>query len=392
MKKINWLNTLFLTLTPLTGLVGAGILMHQHVIVSKTVIMMFILIAVSGLSITAGYHRLFSHGSYKALWPVRLFFALFGAGCFQGSILEWSTDHRDHHRYSDTDRDPYSIREGFWHAHILWLFKLDPSRRNFDNVKELQEDPIIMWQHRYYEIISVLMGFGFPTLLGALWGDALGGFILGGCVRATVSHHVTFAINSICHWLGRKTYSDTESARDNWFTALLTYGEGYHNFHHQFPIDYRNGIRFYDYDPTKWLIRTLAFFNLVSDLKTVSMARIVKYRVRMDERRMMACLKNLSNQVSEPLLETTASLKKRLMDGIERLVELEKEYKKLRDVHFPEMRDKVIEEWHRRILEHRVRLKAARRELKQFFLVWKRLVNDKTLQLWLEGRSPKATG
>lgn len=280
LKRINWLNTSFLILTPLVGIAGTILLAINGLIHWPSWVLFGGLILMTGLSITAGYHRLFAHRSYQAHWLVRLVFVLFGTAAYQGSVIEWCTDHRNHHRHTDTDKDPYNIKQGFWYAHIGWLFLLDPSKRDYSNVEDLMEDPILRFQHKYFVPLSLFMGLLLPAGLGALWGDALGGFIIGGMLRIIVVHHFTFCINSVCHWFGDRPYSEDQSARDHWLTAFFTFGEGFHNFHHQFPIDYRNGIRLYHFDPTKWIIRTLSFLRLTFNLKTVSPDRILRYKER----------------------------------------------------------------------------------------------------------------
>lgn len=351
-KRINWTNTLFLMITPLVALIGSIYLISNHLIHWQTLVLSGVFVVFTGLSITAGYHRLFAHKSYEAKWPVKLFFALFGAAAFEGSIAEWSTDHRNHHRYTDTDKDPYDIKKGFWYAHIGWLFTLDESKRDFSNVAELLEDRIVAWQNRFFVPLAIFMGFVLPMGIASLWGDALGGLIFGGALRLVFNHHATFCINSVCHLFGKRTYSG-QSARDNWFTALFTYGEGYHNFHHQFPIDYRNGIRFFDFDPTKWLIALMSFVGLASNLKTVSSERIIHYKVRMDNNR-LAMFAHLSNAV-KPVYEKIVHL-------LKLIEELEKRYSEMKKAQIKA-----------HLVEYRSQLKSARKELKRVLSVWARL-------------------
>ncbi|OGT63529.1 MAG: fatty acid desaturase [Gammaproteobacteria bacterium RIFCSPHIGHO2_12_FULL_45_9] len=286
-RQINWLNTLFLLLTPVVGVGGTIWLACLGMVHWQTCVLAVVLWFISGLAVTVGYHRLFSHRSFQARWPVRLVLSLLGTAVFEGSVLEWCTDHRNHHRYTDTEKDPYNIKQGFWHAHIGWLIFLDTKKRDFSNVAELQEDPILRFQHRFFVPLAVLMGFGLPVLIAMLWGDALGGFIIAGALRVMVNHHCTFFINSLCHMLGQRPYSRQQSARDSWVTALLTYGEGFHNFHHQFPIDYRNGIKFYHFDPSKWTIRLLSYCGLTYNLQQVSDDRIAAYKVKASEERVL---------------------------------------------------------------------------------------------------------
>ena len=251
-------------------------------------IIAFVLFCVAtGLSITAGYHRLWAHNAYKAHWSLRLFFALFGAATVQNSILCWVTGHRRHHRYvDDNDRDPYSAGRGLWFSHMGWMLRNYPSGvEDFSNVKDLMRDPIVMWQEKHYHAITWTMNLAPPLLVGFFTGDYLANILLMGFARLVITHHTTFFINSLAHYWGRQPFSDENSARDNGVLAFFTYGEGYHNFHHRFQTDYRNGIRWFDYDPTKWLIKVASWIGLTSDLKKVERFRIREAQVAMQLKR-----------------------------------------------------------------------------------------------------------
>ena len=221
-----------------------------------------------GLSITAGYHRMWSHKAYKAHPIVRFIFALGGACALQNDVMHWASDHRRHHRFvDDNQRDPYSAGRGFWFSHIGWILRNhESSKEDFSNIKDIQQDPIAVWQHKHYLSLVLLTNIGVPALLGYLHGDIIACLLLGGLLRLVLSQHVTYLINSIAHMWGGQTFSDSHSARDNTFLALITYGEGYHNFHHTFQWDYRNGVKWWHFDPTKWLIRTLSWIGLTRDL------------------------------------------------------------------------------------------------------------------------------
>jgi len=232
----------------------------------------------TGMGITVGYHRLFSHKAYQANRIVQFLALFFGAAAFQMPALAWSSQHRDHHKYVDTERDPYNITKGFWYAHmgwmLLWKFSAD-----IDNSKDLQKNPLVMHQQHNYLLWAIGAGFVLPTLLGALFGSAWGGLLIAGCGRIVMVYHSTFCINSVCHMFGKSTYDAESTAKDNWVTALVTFGEGYHNFHHRFPSDYRNGIRAYDYDPSKWLIRLMSKAGWAWNLNRIPQQRILKARI-----------------------------------------------------------------------------------------------------------------
>lgn len=233
----------------------------------------------TGMSITAGYHRLWSHKTYDANIVVRVILAIGGAMALQNSILHWSSDHRIHHRHvDDTEKDPYSAKKGLWFAHIGWMLREYQSNRygDYSNCKDLQKDKVVMWQHNYYFPIVLVANFGVTGLLGWLNGDILGMLLIAGVLRLVLVHHVTFFINSLAHFWGSQPYTDKNTARDNDVLAFFTFGEGYHNYHHIFEYDYRNGIRWYQFDPTKWLIRGLSFVGLTTNLRKVPEERIEK--------------------------------------------------------------------------------------------------------------------
>jgi len=237
----------------------------------------------SGLSITAGYHRLWSHRSYQAAWPLRLFLVIFGTFALQNSVLVWCARHRIHHRFvDDVEHDPHSIRSGFWHAHIGWMLRHWPtSEIDFSQVRDLELDPLLRWQHRHYWLLTWSLNLGVPVLLGLLVGEVIGMVLLAGAVRLVFSQHCTFFINSLAHTWGKRHYSDENTSVDNGWLALVTWGEGYHNFHHAFQADYRNGTRWWHFDPGKWLIAACAVVGLAGRLKRTPSFRIRRARVQM---------------------------------------------------------------------------------------------------------------
>ncbi len=269
-----WENLVVLAMTPLVGI--AGIAYSIFIVFSWcTVGLAAIWLVLCALSITGGYHRLFAHRTYRAARPVRVFYLLFGAASGQGSALRWSGDHRVHHARTDEDEDPYNIKRGFWWAHWGWLlYRSPPVDRRI--IADLLADPLFPWQDRYYLPLAILFGFLLPALIGCLWGDPLGALLWAGFLRLAVQYQATFCINSVAHSIGRKPYAADTSARDSPLAALLTLGEGYHNYHHRFPADYRNGVRFHHFDPTKWWIWLLSQAGLAWDLKRVPETAIAR--------------------------------------------------------------------------------------------------------------------
>lgn len=263
------------------------------------IIACIILIYFSGMSITAGYHRLWSHKAYETNTLVKVILAIGGAMALQNSILHWSSDHRIHHKHvDDNESDPYSAKKGFWYSHIGWMLREYQVHRysDYSNCRDLQKDNVVMWQHQYYLSIMLTANFGIPVLLGWLNGDIWGMLLLAGVFRLVVVHHVTFFINSLAHIWGRQPYTDKNSARDNDILAFFTFGEGYHNFHHIFEYDYRNGIRWWQFDPTKWLISGLSYLGLARNLRRCPEERIEKARLVMQLQRSKMRIASLANR------------------------------------------------------------------------------------------------
>lgn len=282
-KEINWFHTGLLTITPLLSVIGL-FTVTPHIYTVVVAVLWYIW---TGMGITGGYHRLFSHKAYKASYPVRLWLILGGAAAYEGSAKWWCRNHRAHHRYTDTDKDPYNAKEGFFYAHLGWMLVKQSSRKvGWADITDLQKDKMVEWQHKHYLPIAVTFGVLIPTLLCSLWGDAAGGFYYACMMRMVFVHHATFFVNSLAHHFGDKTFSDHHTAFDSFVTAILTLGEGYHNYHHEFPQDYRNGIRFFHYDPTKWMISFLNLFGLTYDLQYMSDEEIKKSTVQMAQRRL----------------------------------------------------------------------------------------------------------
>ncbi len=257
----------------------------------------------NGMSITGGYHRLWAHNAYEARPALKWFFAFWGAGALQNSILIWASDHRRHHRHVDNDvLDPYCAGRGLWFSHMGWILReYNDNALDFSNAKDLLRDPVVTWQHKYYVPLTLFMNLVLPLLLGIWHGDIIGTLLLVGLLRLVVNHHVTFFINSLAHYWGNRPYTDTNSARDNGFLAFLTYGEGYHNYHHIFQGDYRNGIRWWQWDPTKWMIALCHRLGLANNLHRVPNFKI--QRAILDTAFERARNKLEQAQASESLLD-----------------------------------------------------------------------------------------
>jgi len=317
-RRWNLLNTPFLIGT----LVLALAFVPRHVIRSQSLglelavcIGMFFAI---GLSVTAGYHRLFSHRTYRASWLLRFLLLCFGAAAFQNSALRWSSDHRLHHRFVDTERDPYSIKKGFWHAHWIWV--MESVSHPLQGVADLQADPLVRWQDRYHFLIGAVVAL-IPVAIGLATHNVWGHLVMGVLLRIVLTHHTTFLINSAAHVFGTRPYTDANTARDNGFLAPLTFGEGYHNFHHMWPGDYRNGIRWYQFDATKWLLVALAWLGLADKFRRVPDTVIQRAKLAMEEKRLTARLAAANPTVAEELQARLASARLRMDHALAALQE-----------------------------------------------------------------------
>ncbi|KAJ3016019.1 UNVERIFIED_CONTAM: hypothetical protein HDU68_012463, partial [Siphonaria sp. JEL0065] len=280
-KDIDWIHVTILFGTPAIALYGLATVQLQAATLLWAVAYYFY----TGLGITAGYHRYWAHRSYDAtrLWQFIILSA--GTGAMEGSVKWWGRGHRIHHRFTDTDKDPYNAKKGFFWSHIGWMIMKQQKKATVD-ISDFNSDPWIRFQHKYYLYLATFMAFVFPAAVAGLgWGDWVGGFFFAGVARLVFVHHATFCVNSLAHWLGEYTFDDKRTPKDHFLTAFVTLGEGYHNFHHEFPADYRNAIKFWQYDPTKWVIWFASLVGLTYNLKCFPSNEIEKGRIFMQEKK-----------------------------------------------------------------------------------------------------------
>jgi stearoyl-CoA desaturase (delta-9 desaturase) len=225
-----------------------------------------------GMAITAGYHRLIAHRSYRCQSWLEACFLVAGAAAWQGSALDWASDHVRHHSYTDTPRDPYNIRQGIWHAHVGWLLR---KQKPASVPPFLRGDRLLELQDRFYVPLATFVSFVVPYLVAGF-----GGLLLAGVVRTVVGHHVTWLINSLAHVGGRRPFEPRVSAADHRVLAFFTFGEGYHNYHHAFPNDYRNGVTAFAWDPSKWMIWAFSLVGITYELKRIGPVHQWRQRVR----------------------------------------------------------------------------------------------------------------
>lgn len=229
-----------------------------------------VLYVFTGLGITVGYHRLISHRSFTCHPIVKFTLLIAGGWAFQNSAIKWSADHVRHHVRVDNDDDPYNAKRGFWFSHVLWVLSKDPYRASAEDkyAAQFRRDPMLIWQERYYVPILVV-GFLVPLVAGFLNNGVIGAvgcLLLAGIARAFLVLNSTFCINSVCHLWGKQPHGTENTSRDSWLVSLITFGEGYHNYHHNYARDYRNGPYWWNFDPSKWLIYSLYLTGVAGNL------------------------------------------------------------------------------------------------------------------------------
>jgi stearoyl-CoA desaturase (Delta-9 desaturase) len=246
-----------------------------------------VLYVLTGLGVTVGFHRLFTHRSFKTGPVLRAVLAILGSAAIEGPVISWVADHRKHHAFSDAPGDPHSPHvdhgvglggalRGLLHAHIGWLFVHDRRGARDRYAPDLMADPVMRFVDRWFYVWAVggvAVAFGLGWVLGGSLEAALTALLWGGAIRLMLLHHVTFSINSICHVFGRKRFETGDESRNVFWLSLITFGESWHNNHHAFPTSAAHGLRRWQIDPSWMAIRSLEAMGLVWDV------------VRVDERR-----------------------------------------------------------------------------------------------------------
>jgi stearoyl-CoA desaturase (Delta-9 desaturase) len=348
---INWAAALMFVLTSVVAVTVVPWYGITHGYHASAWILFTLFLGANGMAITCGYHRLFAHCTYEAHPILKVAYLFFGAMALQNSALNWAAGHRVHHRFiDDPERDPYCARRGFWFSHIGWMLRSYPSGEpDFSAVRDLQRDPLVMWQHNHYLLVALSTNFGLPLLVGYLIGDVWGVFLLAGVLRLVVSHHFTFFINSLAHMWGSQPYTDENTARDNPVVALLTYGEGYHNFHHMFAHDYRNGLRWWQWDPSKWFISSMRVLGLTRNLKRVPWFRI--QRALLDNQFQRA-ERRLASSPGRAHME---HLRARIAEEYDAFSKAVAEWAHLREQWLEDTKRAMVERWEQSNLQSRLR-------------------------------------
>lgn len=240
----------------------------------------------SGLGITVGFHRLFTHRSFEASKPVRWFWAVLGSMAAEGPVLQWVAMHRCHHQHSDHEEDPHSphhhgpgikgMLQGAWHSHVGWLFKADPANLQ-RYVVDFRDDSVVQNVSKQF-LLWFGVGLILPAIIAGLvtmsWMGALLGLLWGGLVRVFFVHHVTWSINSVCHIWGSRPFNSHDESRNNAIMGVLAFGEGWHNNHHAFPASARHGLKWYQFDSSYLVIKAMELVGLASKVRVPDAKRI----------------------------------------------------------------------------------------------------------------------
>ncbi|KAF7302757.1 Stearoyl-CoA desaturase [Mycena chlorophos] len=288
LPQLWWSNAIFFVGVHVAAIYGALFWRPYYAVPRATLILAFAIWQLADFGITIGYHRLYSHRAFHAKLPVRLVLAALGSAGFQGSIkvrahmfsvldggrggvsaTDCTTASPTIQSTTQFGPSSYAATRGLLWSHMGWIFfKPNYERMELVDRDDLDSDPVVRFQHKYYVPLALFFGFVLPTLLGALWGDATGAYVWGGLVARLFCWHCTFLVNSLAHWDGLQPYSDEDTSRGNFILALLTGGEGSHNFH-SFPHDWRSGPHILNWDPSKWIIAILHRVGLVYGLRSV---------------------------------------------------------------------------------------------------------------------------
>jgi len=331
-KEFKWVTIPFLSLTPLLSAAALLYYIPRYGVHPLEPIVCAVYVMIVALVVSGGYHRYFAHKTYQCHPFLKIFYLVVGCAALQQTALVWATDHRMHHRYVDTEKDPYNIQKGFWWAHMGWLFAKDPAHRDRMALiaPDLAKDPWVMWQHKHWIWISVLLTAGLPLFVGFLIDRPFGMLLWAGLLRVVITHQTTFTINSIAHKFGTQPYTDENSAKDVWWLAPFLCGENYHNYHHRFQSDYRNGVKWYQYDPSKWMLWILSHTSLVRALRRTPHHQILSARLSMDLKRIETRLRPAPPEFWMPVYTHLLGMRKTLEEAAELYTKACKNYEEFK--------------------------------------------------------------
>ena len=273
---------------PLLGVIAAGALLWDHFLGPRDLAIFALMYALTAVGITVGFHRLLTHRAFETHRALRYALAVLGSMALQGPVIDWVADHRKHHAFTDEEGDPHSphaghgaglrgMTAGLWHAHVGWLLSTHGQASSKRFAADLVEDAGMRRINRSFPWIA-LASLGLPFLLGFILSGgsllaALAALLWGGLVRIFLVHHITWSINSICHFFGTRRFATEDHSTNVFWLALPSLGEAWHHNHHAFPRSAFHGLRWYELDPSGWLILAMAKVGLAWDVVRVSPER-----------------------------------------------------------------------------------------------------------------------
>lgn len=270
-KPLCWYNIILIPLIHLIGVIG-GISYLTFVQFNwATILLATIWFLLCGFSITGGYHRFFTHHSYDCIKPMKFLLLMFGAGSAQGNVLQWVSTHQQHHASDKNPKieDPHSIKQGFWYAHVGWLFRKMPEIQDH-YIRRIKKDSMVQYQAKHYGYFMIFWGFILPGLIAMSWDDAAGGLLIAGFLRTVVQWHITWSINSVSHTWGYRLFNrpDRSTNSKSLIFSAASVGEAKdHELHHEWP--WAVGFKDSKIDPTKWVIILLSYVGVTKNLKWV---------------------------------------------------------------------------------------------------------------------------
>jgi stearoyl-CoA desaturase (Delta-9 desaturase) len=275
------------TAVPILSLFVVGWQLWASLLGWNDIFVFLLLYLLTGLGVTVGFHRLLTHRAFKTTGPIRGALAILGSAAIEGPVISWVVDHRKHHAFADREGDPHSPHldhgrgwggalRGLLHAHIGWLFSHSQRGRRARYAPDLLADPVVSRVDRTFLVWALgglVAAFGLGWLFGGTLRAGLTGLLWGGAVRVLVVHHVTYSINSLCHFFGRRRFDTGDQSRNLAWLAPLSLGEAWHNNHHAFPTSAEHGLGRFELDPSALVIRALERVGLAWDVVRVSPER-----------------------------------------------------------------------------------------------------------------------
>jgi stearoyl-CoA desaturase (delta-9 desaturase) len=274
---------------PFLGVLAAGVVLWNHFLGPRDLAIFAVMYMASALGVTVGFHRLLTHRAFQTRGWLRYTLAVLGSFSVQGPVIDWVADHRKHHAFADEEGDPHSphagqgaglrgMLVGLWHAHVGWLFSTHGQASSRRFAPDLLEDSTMRRINRVFPLLallSLLLPFALGVALsgGSLVAGGLSALLWGGLVRIFLVHHITWSINSICHFFGRRRFDTDDESTNVFWLALPSLGEAWHHNHHAFPRSAFHGLRWYELDPSGWLILGLERIGLAWDVVKVTPER-----------------------------------------------------------------------------------------------------------------------